>query len=81
MKLLICGYIRPEKNYDSLRKLSFNILLIISYVHLGYLKFAESLIDDINLDIEQASTSLDETQFKEFAEDDCFTTKNQNHHL
>ena len=33
------------------------------------------------MDIEQASASLDENQFTQFAQDPCFTEKNQNGHL
>ena len=43
--------------------------------------FPESLIDDINLDIEQASNSLDESDFKKFTQDAFFTSKVQNGHL
>jgi len=59
LKLLICGYIRPEQNYDSL----------------------QSLIDDINMDISQASKSLEENEFKTFAQDSYFNLNLQNGHL
>ena len=69
LKVLICGYIRPEKNYDSLRK-SF------SYYQIGkfeiFIIIAEDLIDDIHLDINQADNSLDEPQFKGFFQDGFF---------
>jgi len=50
LKLLICGYIRPEKNYDSL----------------------QALIDDINIDIQQATASMDQEKFKIFSENALF---------
>jgi len=61
LKVLICGYIRPEKNYDSL----------------------QALIDDINIDIEQATASMDEEKFKIFSENAFFneTTTNSSHKL
>ena len=42
---------------------------------------AESLIDDINMDISQASKSLEENEFKTFAQDSYFNLNLQNGHL
>ena len=45
---------------------------------------SEALIDDINLDIEQANTSMDEEKFKIFSENAFFnetTTTNNSHKL
>ena len=47
----------------------------------SFFTLPESLIDDINMDISQASKSLEENEFKTFAQDSYFNLNLQNGHL